>query len=148
VPDAPISSFETHFPEGPHSVLSTESPGHTNLCALKLLMPTTIVGQNGAQIEQRTNVAVSGCRAVTIGNRKISGRNVVLSFFLTTKGTVTVASKGLKRYRKTLGAGSHQITVALSKTGLSLHRHHRMVKIGVALRSGAKTSSAATTLKL
>ncbi len=38
VPDAPISSFETTLPESPHSVLTTEYPGQTNLCA-----PTTPV---------------------------------------------------------------------------------------------------------
>ncbi len=148
VPDAPISSFETNLPEGPHSVLSTESPGRTNLCALNLLLPTTIVGQNGAQITQRTKIAVSGCRAVTISNRKLSGRNVALSFVLSEKGAVTVTANGLKRYHKTLGGGSHQIEVALSKTGLSARTRHRKIKIKVALSGRAVMSSSTTTLKL
>jgi hypothetical protein len=33
VPDAPLSSFEANLPEGPHSALTTEFPGVTNLCA-------------------------------------------------------------------------------------------------------------------
>jgi hypothetical protein len=88
VPDAPISSFETVLPQGPHSALAANG----NLCAttkvvsvrkrttvrvhgrvkhvtrtLKrtvsqlLVIPTTIVGQNGAQIVQSTKVAVTGC---------------------------------------------------------------------------------------
>jgi hypothetical protein len=86
--------------------------------------------------------------AVTISKRKLSGRSVTLVFRLTAKGAVTITGYGLKRYSKTLGAGSHQVKVALSKVGLSLRPHHRKIKIKVALRSGGKASSAATTLKL
>jgi hypothetical protein len=72
VPDAPITSFETILPEGPHSALAATK----NLCALTktvtvrkhkrtvadpLLMPTTITGQNGAVIKQTTKIVVSGC---------------------------------------------------------------------------------------
>ncbi len=148
VPDAPISSFETDLPEGAHSIFSTEYPGRTNLCALNLAMPTTIVGQNGAQITQSTKIAVSGCRTITISTRRLSGRSVTLAFKLTKRGTVTITAAGLKRYRKTLSAGIHQITVALSKTGLSLRPRHREIKIQVALRSGKETASASTSLKL
>ena len=148
VPDAPISSFETDLPEGAHSIFSTEYPGRTNLCALNLAMPTTIVGQNGAQITQSTKIAVSGCRTITISTRRLSGRSVTLAFKLTKRGTVTITAAGLKRYRKTLSAGIHQIKVALSKTGLSLRPRHRKIKIQVALRSGKKTASASTSLKL
>jgi hypothetical protein len=144
VPDAPISSFETTLPEGPHSILSATG----NLCAQSLVMPTTIVGQNGAQVTQRTNVAVTGCRPVTIIMRKLSGRSVVLAFRLTAKGVVTITGKGLKRYRKTLAAGSHQIEIGLSKAGLAARKHRGTTKITVALRRGATTSSAATALKL
>jgi hypothetical protein len=57
VPDAPISSFELKLPEGPHSALSA----NTKLCGKKLLMPTTITGQNGAVLKQSTRIAVTGC---------------------------------------------------------------------------------------
>lgn len=87
VPDAPISSFEAVLPQGPHSALTA----NTNLCATKtitvrkrvskrshgrlvhtvklvhrtipvpLLMPTLIVGQNGASRTQSTNITVTGC---------------------------------------------------------------------------------------
>jgi hypothetical protein len=144
VPDAPISSFETSLPEGPHSVLAANG----SLCSQKLVMPTTIVGQNGAQVTQSTKITASGCKAVTISKRRLAGKSVVLSFLLTAKGTVTVTGPGLKRYRKTLAAGSHQITVALSKTGLSERRRHRKITINVALRSGAKVSGSTTRLKL
>jgi hypothetical protein len=88
VPDAPISSFQTVLPEGPHSVLAASR----NLCGLRktvtatkritrrvhgrvrhltrkvkrqvattLLMPTVITAQSGAVIRQQTHIAVSGC---------------------------------------------------------------------------------------
>jgi hypothetical protein len=57
VPDAPISSFETVLPEGPHSALAANG----NLCASRLVMPTELVGQNGAAISQNTRVGITGC---------------------------------------------------------------------------------------
>ncbi|HEY2535940.1 MAG TPA: hypothetical protein VGI24_03045, partial [Solirubrobacteraceae bacterium] len=57
VPDAPISSFETNLPEGPHSVLAATG----NLCAGKIAIPTELTGQNGARINQNTSLAVTGC---------------------------------------------------------------------------------------
>jgi hypothetical protein len=57
LPDAPISSFETIFPQGPHSVLAATG----NLCTSKLAMPTQLVGQNGALVNQMTKLTVTGC---------------------------------------------------------------------------------------
>jgi hypothetical protein len=63
VPDAPISSFELKLPEGPHSALTTDlhAKAKRSLCGQKLVMPTTITGQNGAQIQQSTTIAPTGC---------------------------------------------------------------------------------------
>jgi hypothetical protein len=57
VPDAPISSFDLNLPEGPHSGLAAVG----SLCSEPLSMPTTITGQNGAQLTQSTQIKVSGC---------------------------------------------------------------------------------------
>jgi hypothetical protein len=57
VPDAPISTFDLVLPQGPHSALAANG----NLCKIPLSMPTTITGQNGAQVKQTTRIAVSGC---------------------------------------------------------------------------------------
>lgn len=86
VPDAPISRFDLYLPTGPHSALG----GNGNLCFRKvthtthkkvrrhgrthrkairitkrvrrsLIMPTTITGQNGAVVEQGTQMSVEGC---------------------------------------------------------------------------------------
>ncbi len=67
VPDVPINSFELRLPQGPHSALTTASlpaTAHGSLCGQKLLMPTTITGQNGAQIKQNTKIAITGCTKV------------------------------------------------------------------------------------
>ncbi|HEY7831803.1 MAG TPA: hypothetical protein VIC06_14670 [Solirubrobacteraceae bacterium] len=58
VPDAPIESFELKLPRGPHSALTSNVRA---LCGQKLAMPTTITGQNGAQLKQTTKIAVTGC---------------------------------------------------------------------------------------
>lgn len=57
IPDAPISSFDLNFPAGRHSALTTNG----NLCAKPLIMPTTILGQNGRRLVRSTRVAVAGC---------------------------------------------------------------------------------------
>ncbi len=62
VPDVPVSSFALMLPAGPHSALG----GFGNLCKGALRMPTKIVGQNGAIVEQDTTIKVSSCpRKVT-----------------------------------------------------------------------------------
>jgi hypothetical protein len=63
VPDAPIRSFELKLPEGPHSGLAAVLPAKAkgSLCGSSLTMPTTLTGQNGAQIKQNTRIAVTGC---------------------------------------------------------------------------------------
>ena len=68
-PDAPFTSFESIFPAGPHSALTTYVPEKEdfNLCksASKLVMPTEIADQNNdALISQSTKIALIGCGAV------------------------------------------------------------------------------------
>ncbi|HEY2283285.1 MAG TPA: hypothetical protein VGH60_07020 [Solirubrobacteraceae bacterium] len=78
VPDAPISSFETVLPQGPHSVLATNLPlkAKGSLCGTKLVIPTTLTGQNGAVLTQSTKVAVSGCvKAAKVAKVKKKANN-------------------------------------------------------------------------
>ena len=65
-PDAPFTSFETELPAGPHSALTAYVPAKEDysLCKTSLTMPTTITAQNGAVIEQTTNIAATGCGGV------------------------------------------------------------------------------------
>jgi hypothetical protein len=76
VPDAPISSFETILPQGPHSVLAanTKTGPNGSLCGASLVLPTTITGQNGAQIKQSTKLAVTGCKKAKKKSKKANAR--------------------------------------------------------------------------
>jgi hypothetical protein len=64
VPDDPVSMFEVYLPEK-YSIVETYLSVKDNysLCGQKLVMPTEIVGQNGAVIKQNTPSAVTGCSA-------------------------------------------------------------------------------------
>ncbi len=57
VPDQPFNSFEITLPEGPYSALAANG----DLCTQKLVMPTEFIGQNGAAVDQRTPIGVTGC---------------------------------------------------------------------------------------
>jgi hypothetical protein len=57
LPDVPVSSVEVKLPQGRKSALGAVG----NLCTKPLLMPTTITGQNGKTVKQKTRIAVAGC---------------------------------------------------------------------------------------
>jgi len=91
VPDAPVSEFELKLPEKENSILAAVKnlcdPTKTVTTSKKvtrrvkgklkrvmvkttktvaepLVMPTELVGQNGAKLTQQTKIAVTGCKAV------------------------------------------------------------------------------------
>jgi len=57
VPDVPVGTFEMTLPQGKYSALAATG----NLCATKLNMPTSFVGQNGVEQHVSTPIAVTGC---------------------------------------------------------------------------------------
>ncbi len=71
LPDAPFSSFQLTLPDGPNGLLGA----NTNLCGVKLSMPTALTAQNGAVIKRSTKISVSGCpkRSVKKSARKSHG---------------------------------------------------------------------------
>jgi hypothetical protein len=77
-PDQPISSFELSLPEGRYSALAangslcyrTVTRGrHRTRRRVRLLMPTMIVGQDGAVVRQHTKIAVLGCKGASTRGR-------------------------------------------------------------------------------
>jgi hypothetical protein len=118
VPDAPIETFETVLPTGPHSALTANVPEKLdfNLCGQNIQAPTTIVAQNGAVINQTTNVAINGCpNKITILSRHVSGHTITLKVSVPSAGTLTVTGKHLTKTKHT----THQaesITITLKAT--------------------------------
>ena len=140
VPDAPISSFETSLPEGPHSVLGAYVPPNANgsFCGLNLAMPTTIEGQNGAHVTQSTTIAVTGCKpAISIVKKQRSRGNLLLTLRSTVAGMLTITGGGAKTTRLTVAAGEREIKVALTNAG----RQRREIKLAIVLHSGKITLS-------
>ncbi len=91
-PDAPFTVFETVLPAGPHGVLTPNVPEREqdSLCKASLEMPTEITGQNGAVINQTTNIGVTGCQGVKDSK----------TIKLTRAQLLARALKACKKYRK------------------------------------------------
>jgi hypothetical protein len=66
VPDMPISTFELSLPQGPFPVFGPNllAKAHGSFCSSNLVLPTTILGQNGAKFTQQTKIRVIGCHKV------------------------------------------------------------------------------------
>ena len=143
VPDVPISSFVLTLPVGPHSALAADG----SLCKHKLAMPTTIVAQNGARIQQNTKISVTNCPVAIVGHR-ISGHKLILKVRTFAAGRVSVTGKDLRTVRRRVTrARTVTLTIPLSRGGLSaLGRHGRLkirVRVGFAPKQKHAPSSIA-----
>jgi hypothetical protein len=113
VPDAPVESFELALPEGPHSVLA--APGG-NLCQQKLIMPTSVTGQNGALFTQRTSIEVEDCPdKIAVTRHEIDKRTLTISLYVPAAGKVTIGGRGLHTKAKTV-EGRQTLTLAVGQT--------------------------------
>jgi len=137
VPDAPIRSFEASLPEGPHSALGAFG----DLCAKTPVAPTTIVGQNGAQVKRTTKIAVVGCPKPTlkVTRAKVTRQGVRLSVSTSRPGTIVIRGAAFLTLKRRVGAGRHSFTARLSSVGRHAHRLRRRarLKVGVETPAGA-----------
>ena len=142
VPDVPISGFELNLPEGPYSIFAANG----KLCKQKLVMPTTIAGQNGITVTQSTRIAVSGCPrpkpTIQVTKAKATAGRILVTVRTSVRGTVRLTGHGvIARTVKSMNVGSHVMVLSLAnhKTGtlalgktLGLHMTLTVGKVSVA----------------
>ncbi len=78
VPDAPVTSFETVLPEGPHAIFAANLPAKAkgSFCGRSPAIATTLEGQNGGVVHQNTKIKVIGCpKKHTHGPKKKGGKH-------------------------------------------------------------------------
>jgi hypothetical protein len=124
VPDAPFTSFEFNSPQGELALFTANG----DLCDQKLVMPTTMTGQNGAVLKQNTPVEVEGCSAtVAISSHTIKRRTLTGKVYVPAAGKVKVSGKGLTsetetaKGRETLTFKLHQKRAGRLTTTLRVH---------------------------
>jgi hypothetical protein len=154
IPDVPVSSFSLTLPMGPHSALAA----YGDLCASALVMPTIITAQNGAQIKQNTQIAVSGCSSASHGSRRllrilrrrVVGHRLLLTVRTFAPGRLSAAGRGLRTaVRRLRRASTVTLSLPLTGSGLRALRHHRPLKVRVnvtlsPLRRGGSKASVST----
>jgi hypothetical protein len=150
IPDLPITEFTLSLPSGRHSALGSSS----DLCAVPLVMPTTIVSQSGKTVDQQTAVTVPDC-GVAILASKVKGRTATLTLRVPGSGSVKVTGKLLKGVKRTTAAGRATVKLSLTKKGAAVLRsrqkHHKALPIRVTARftptGGAGVSKALATVR-
>jgi hypothetical protein len=160
-PDAPFTKFETRFPAGPHSALTSFVPESEdfNLCkhASSLVMPTTIVAQDGATIEETTPIALQGCVGVEafvtgkvkIKKHSVKGGTLTLVVLAPSAGRIVVSANGLHKLAKSVTkAGTYTLKVKLGAKGKAAlaHKHvlRTRVHVGFAPKNGTASSAPVT----
>ena len=144
-PDVPVSSITVNLPIGGHSALTANG----NLCANKLVMPTTITGQSGATVKQNTTIKVNNCPVRIVGH-KIVGNTAYITVQTYSAGRISGSGGNLATvYRHLKGAEkTASLHVPLSRAGQSKGRPLRAkVRVGFfPKKKGAPTSAAFVTV--
>lgn len=103
--------------------------------ATTLLMPTTLVAQNGARHTQNTKIAVAGCgKSAVRGKRilhprvRVHGHTAFITIAAPSRGFLSARGHGVRAVRKRIRrAGNATIRVKLSRAGVSsLQAHHKL----------------------
>src|SRR5262249_35724527 len=119
-PDVPVSSITVNLPVGPHSALAAFG----NFCKTKLVMPTTIEGQNKKAVKQNTAIKVNGCGVQIVG-QKVIGKTGYLTIKTFNAGRISASGNGVQTVVKHLKG-------AVNATSLKFHvsSGKRKVRVG------------------
>lgn len=132
IPDVPVSNFELSLPAQPYSALTATA----NLCASPLVLPTEMIGQNGATIRQNTPLTVEGCKpTLDVVRHKVHNGTVTILVKVPSGGKIAASGRGLTR------ASKRPSTAKLVTLTLKLTKHERTT---LAHLRGRKLRSAIT----
>jgi hypothetical protein len=143
LPDVPVSSFALSLPMGPNSALAANG----GFCRSSLVMPTTIVGQNGVTIAQKTKISVSNCPVLVVKHRT-SGVTALITVKTPSAGSLSGSGTDLKFTKRSIGK-AEQTTIKVPLTGigrqvLGKFRQLRIkVRVGFTPKKGAGSASKA-----
>lgn len=120
LPDAPISSFRLDLPAGPNSALF----GNRSLCTSPITLPTTLIGQNGAKLQQGTPLSVPDC-AVKIIKRRYKGHVAYVTVEAPAAGRLTTSAGVRMRHvkRQIKHSGNFTLRIPLTKRGIRELNH-------------------------
>lgn len=128
LPDAPITMFRLDLPAGKDSALF----GNRSLCTAPIALPTTMIGQNGAKLEQGTPLSVPDC-AVKVLRRRFKGHVAYVTVEVPAAGRLrATGGVHLRRVTRAVrGSGEVTLRIPLTRRGvraLKLRHGRKLVK--------------------
>jgi hypothetical protein len=154
LPDATVETFETVLRAGPHSALTANVPESEqfSLCNQMLLMPTEIIGQNGAVVKQNTHIALGGCPTskptVKIAGVKIMRNALMVTAKATSAGTLWVSGARLIKQHRNVTPGTYRVRAPFTKLGARRARHHARTSVRIKLTAGKQAVTKSVTVRL
>jgi len=142
-PDVPVSSITVNLPIGGHSALTANG----NLCKNPLTMPTTLIGQNGFKVTQKTKIRVAGC-GVRIAGKKVIGNTAYITVQTYSAGRISGSGSNLKTVYRHLSRAQKTATlkVPLSNRGRYRGRPFKVkLRVGFVPKTKRIGNSASTT---
>jgi hypothetical protein len=132
VPDVPVGTFQIVLPEGPQSALAANG----NLCTSELVMPTHFLAQSGAEYDQNTPIAVTGCKAaISVVRHKVKGKQATIDVRVPSAGKLSASGLGLSRAVRSVGAaGNVDVTLILTKQEGAFLARHRDRQLAVSIK--------------
>lgn len=92
--------------------------------------------------------AEEAAASVKIVKFKVTATSLKVTVKQATAGTLTLSGQGLKKLVAHLGAGTHVLTVTLTKAGKAARRAHKKIKLTVALQTGSRGVAGVLKVKL